>query len=201
MTETGLRERKKLDTRRALAAATLELAVEHGLSAVTVEQIAAAAGVSYRTFFNHFGCKEDALLRPDGPAERGFAEHLADVDPRLAPLPAAREAIRELLAGIDADRGAWHQRLSVIAAEPDLMPRLAERAAADERAMAEVIAERTGLDADVDVYPALLAASLTCALRVTLACWHARGGTEPLDQLFGEAVDALAAGLPGPPAG
>jgi AcrR family transcriptional regulator len=200
VTETGLRERKKLDTRRALAAATLRLALQHGLSAVTVEQIAAEAGVSYRTFFNHFTGKEDALLRPDEPGERGFAGHLAAVDPELAPLSAARAALRTLLAGLDADRTAWHQRLSVIAAEPDLMPRLAERAASDEREMAEAIAARTGLDADVDLYPGLLAAVLGCAVRVTLTRWHARGGAEPLDQLFDEAVDALAAGLPAPPA-
>lgn len=193
----GLRERKKQDTRAALAAATLRLAVEHGLSAVTVEQIAAAAGVSYRTFFNHFSAKEQALLRPHGD-ERGFAEHLAAQDPRLAPLPAAREALRSVVADLDADRDAWLQRLSVIAAEPDLLPRLVELGTADERAMAEAIAARTGLDVDTDVYPALLAAVLGAALRVTLHRWHRRGGEEPLDRLFGEAVDALAAGLPAP---
>lgn len=195
----GLRERKKQDTRAALAAAALQLAVEHGLSAVTVEQIVTAAGVSYRTFFNHFSAKEEALLRPGGD-EPGFAAHLAEQDPGLPSLPAARQALRSVVAVLDADREAWLQRLSVIAAEPDLLPRLVELGAADERAMAEAIAARTGLDVDVDLYPALLAAVLGCALRVTLTRWHQRGGQEPLDRLLGEAIDALAAGLPGPPA-
>ncbi|SOC49770.1 transcriptional regulator, TetR family [Blastococcus aggregatus] len=199
MTTPGLRERKKQDTRAALAAATLRLAVEHGLAAVTVEQIAAAAGVSYRTFFNHFSVKEEALLRPAG-TERTFAVHLAEQEPQLPPLPAARAALRSVLADLDADREAWLQRLSVIAAEPDLLPRLVELGTADERAMAEAIAARTGLDVDTDLYPGLLAAVLSCALRVTLNRWHRRGGREPLDRLFGEAVDALAAGLPGPSA-
>ncbi len=197
----GLRERKKQDTRAALAAAALQLAVEHGLAAVTVEQIATAAGVSYRTFFNHFSAKEEALLRPGGDDEPGFAAHLAEQDPQLPPLQAAREALRPLVAVLDADRDAWLQRLSVIAAEPDLLPRLVELGTADERAMAEAIAVRTGLDADTDLYPALLAASLGCALRVSLARWHQRGGQEPIDRLVGEAVDVLAAGLPGPPSG
>lgn len=196
----GLRERKKQDTRAALAAATLRLAVEHGLAAITVEQIAAAAGVSYRTFFNHFSAKEEALLRPDG-TEAGFAQHLAAQDASLAPLPAARAALRSVLADLDADREAWLQRLTVIAAEPDLLPRLVELGTADERAMTEAIGARTGLDADTDLYPALLAASLGCALRVSLARWHRRGGQESIAQLFGEAVDALAAGLPGPSSG
>lgn len=196
----GLRERKKLDTRAALAAATLRLAAEHGLSAVTVEQIASTAGVSYRTFFNHFSAKEEALLRPAGNDQPGFAALLDRQDPRLAPLPAAREALRAVVAELDADREAWLQRLSVIAAEPDLLPRLVELGTADERAMTEALAARTGLDPDTDLYPGLLAAVLGCALRVTLHRWHRRGGEEPIDRLFGEAVDALAAGLPAPPA-
>ena len=195
----GLRERKKQDTRAALAAAALRLAAEHGLAAVTVEQIATAAGVSYRTFFNHFSAKEEALLRPAGD-EHAFAAHLARQDPALAPLSAAREALRASVAALDADRDAWRQRLSVIAAEPDLLPRLVELGTADERAMAEAIAARTGLDVEADLYPGLLAAVLGCAVRVTLQRWYLRGGQESIDGLLDEAVDALAAGLPGPTA-
>jgi AcrR family transcriptional regulator len=193
----GLRERKKQDTRAALASAALRLAVEHGLSAVTVEQIATAAGVSYRTFFNHFSAKEEALLNPSGD-EPGFADHLSRVDPRLPPLPAAREALRSVVALLDADREAWRQRLAIIEAEPDILPRLAELGSADQRAMAEAIAARTGLDVDTDLYPRLLAAVLNSALRVTLHRWYRRGGQEPMDPLLDEAIDAIAAGLPGP---
>ena len=60
--ETGLRERKKLDTRRALSDAALQLAFDRGgLDAVTREEIAALAGVSLRTFNNYFSGKYEAL--------------------------------------------------------------------------------------------------------------------------------------------
>lgn len=56
------RERRKLATRRALRAATLDLALERGLGDVRIEEITERAGVSARTFFNYFDTKEDAAL-------------------------------------------------------------------------------------------------------------------------------------------
>src|ERR1700684_3472572 len=57
----GLRERKKLATRQALGAAAMRLAVERGLENVFVEDIAAAADVSPRTFNNYFASKYEAI--------------------------------------------------------------------------------------------------------------------------------------------
>jgi AcrR family transcriptional regulator len=56
------RERKKRQTRRLLAETALRLFAEQGYEATTVAQIAAAADVATKTFFNHFRSKEDALL-------------------------------------------------------------------------------------------------------------------------------------------
>src|ERR1700754_4316675 len=58
---TGLRERKKADTRRALSDAALRLAFEQGLDTVTREAIADLAGVALRTFNNYFTGKYEAL--------------------------------------------------------------------------------------------------------------------------------------------
>ena len=58
---TGLRERKKADTKRALSDAALQLAFEHGLENVTREDVANLAGVSVRTFNNYFSGKYEAL--------------------------------------------------------------------------------------------------------------------------------------------
>lgn len=57
----GLRERKKLATKQALALAAMKLAVQRGLENVRVEDIADAANVSRRTFTNYFASKEEAI--------------------------------------------------------------------------------------------------------------------------------------------
>ena len=64
--EPGLRERKRLATRRAIQLAALRLVKDRGLEAVTIDDISHEADVSPRTFFNYFPSKEAALVG-DGP--------------------------------------------------------------------------------------------------------------------------------------
>src|SRR3954470_24359988 len=85
----GLRERKKQQTRDAIAAAALALFLERGYDTVTVADVAEAADVSEKTVFNYFPAKEDLVFanseeklsdraeairsRPPGPpGRRGF---------------------------------------------------------------------------------------------------------------------------------
>jgi AcrR family transcriptional regulator len=57
----GLRERKKVHTRRTLSAAAVQLCLERGYPHVTVGDIADAAGVSRRTFSNYFASKAECV--------------------------------------------------------------------------------------------------------------------------------------------
>jgi AcrR family transcriptional regulator len=58
----GLRETKKIETRRAIAAAGMRLFVTRGFDHVTVGDIARDANVSEKTVFNYFPTKEDIFF-------------------------------------------------------------------------------------------------------------------------------------------
>src|SRR5438067_6572121 len=74
---SGLRERKKTETRYALMVAALRLFAERGFDAVTTEDIAEAANVSPRTFFRYFETKADAVLGFAPARIAILQEHLA----------------------------------------------------------------------------------------------------------------------------
>ncbi|GAA3383575.1 TetR family transcriptional regulator [Cryptosporangium minutisporangium] len=59
---TGLRLRRRLETAAEIEAAAFELFEQRGSEHTTVDDIAAAAGVSPRTFFRYFPTKEEAVL-------------------------------------------------------------------------------------------------------------------------------------------
>src|SRR3981189_1182042 len=58
----GVRERTRLAIRKELAEARVRLFTERGFAETTAREIAAAVGVSERTFFRYFGSKEDVVL-------------------------------------------------------------------------------------------------------------------------------------------
>ncbi|MHC1560221.1 acyl-CoA-like ligand-binding transcription factor [Actinomycetospora sp. C-140] len=195
---TGLRERKKLRTRHALGAAALELAVGHGLAEVTVEQIAEAADVSPRTFFNYFSSKEEAIVAADVERARLMGERLAARPADEPVLSSVRAVVREMVAGAGDRQREWIGQVRLVRANPTLVPHQLAAYATIESHLAEVIAERTGLDAH-DLYPAVTAAAVMSATRAATTRWLAADGRADLTACLDEALDLLAHGLENPP--
>ena len=94
----GLRERKRRETLQRISEVGLELFVAQGYEATTIDAIAAAAGISRRTFFYYFDSKEDILLAYVG----GFADALKALVIENAsagtPLDIVRDAVLKLVA-------------------------------------------------------------------------------------------------------
>jgi AcrR family transcriptional regulator len=60
--QEGLRERKRRETLARISEVALELFLAKGFDATTLDEIAAAAGISRRTFFYYFNSKDEILL-------------------------------------------------------------------------------------------------------------------------------------------
>ena len=195
---SGLRERKKLATRLALHEAALRLVAERGLDHVSVDDIAARADVSPRTFFNYFSSKDDAVLGLDPEATHRQVQAFAARPASESPVEALRAVSMEQAEEMAGETELWPLRLTVIDAHPALFGRLAATFGESERVMAEAIAQRTGTRVGADVYPTLLAGVAGVAIRTALHRWLATDFTASLPVLVDEAWDALRAGLPAP---
>ncbi len=166
---TGLRERKKAATREALGDAARSLCVERGLDGVTVEQIAHAAGVSLRTFFNYFSSKEEAVVAGDSAAAEAFVRAFAARPAEEALLTALREALQSAFpAQVDLDR---LRQLRELRRTPALLPHVLAAYSTRELELAAVIAERCGLDPDADPYPVMAASMIASSLRAAVQWW------------------------------
>jgi AcrR family transcriptional regulator len=199
----SLRERKKRATRRSLRRVALDLVAQRGFSHVTVEDIAEAADVSPRTFFNYFPSKEAALfgMDPDRVAElRARLAHQAPGEPvldvlRTVMISDARMVADELIE-LGGDPADWLRRVKEARADPHLRAAQSAQMAMLDRAIATGLAERLGTDPERDPYPGVLAAAATGVFRASLAFWANSGGSVPLDHLVDQAFRALADGLP-----
>jgi AcrR family transcriptional regulator len=88
----GLRERKKLRTRAVLIDAAMDLCLKQGYAQTTVEQIAASADVSPRTFSRYFPTKDAVFLTLIDDYAHEVAIELETVDAQIGPLEAMRRA-------------------------------------------------------------------------------------------------------------
>jgi len=199
----SLRERKKLATRRLLRRIALDLVAERGFANVTVEDIAAAADVSARTFFNYFTSKEAALFGTEPDRLAVLRERLAHDLPGEPVLDALRavmasdaQTVAEELRALGGDPADWVRRMKEAHADPHLRAARAAQMAMVERAITEGLAERLGTDPERDPYPGLLAATAAGVFRTSMSFWAGSGGTAPLDLLITLAFQALAGGLP-----
>jgi len=188
----GLRERKKRATREALRLAALRLAVQKGWEQVRVEDIAAEAGVSPRTFNNYFASKDEAFLAT--AYDRG-----ARMQAALAARPGGERlwsAVIEAVVHGFADEAVDLRQARRIRPTPTLAAEQLKATAVIEQGLAEGIARRIGADTEHDLYPRLVAAAATSAARVTFAHWLRTNSELPFPLVLRDALQRVAAGLP-----
>lgn len=145
----GLRERKKQRTRALLVDAAVKLCLQQGYHRTTVEQIAAAADVSPRTFSRYFTTKEAVLVTVMDDLVEAAANELATIPMSVPPLEALCRAHSDMLRRVNSGRvpdlsagkislmvtvlsSAGELRTAAVAARPDsIVHRVANRLGMD----------------------------------------------------------------------
>ena len=192
---SGLRERHRERTRAELEEAALRLFDERGYDAVTVEDIAAAADVSRRTFFRYFPGKEDVFFGDQKERAEQLRQALAACPRQEPPLSALRHAVLVMTADIELDREQLLRRARIMAATPSLYARSQVQQRSGEQFVAELMAEWLGVDPAVDLRPGIVAAASLATIRVAFNAWLAGGGEGDLPGMVAKALDLLDGGL------
>lgn len=183
-----LRARKRARTRADLSRAALALFAERGFAATTVDDIAAAADVSRRTFFRHYGTKEAAAF-PD--REDRLARLRAALGPRGAPeLDRVREGLGALARDYEGRRDDVRAHQQVIRSEPALLAHQRELDAEWVEALAEALC-----DPQRPYRTRVLAHAVVGVLRASFDAWLADDAPDDLAAPVLEGLELLAHGF------
>ncbi|MDR1800074.1 MAG: TetR/AcrR family transcriptional regulator [Bifidobacteriaceae bacterium] len=187
-----LRERKKMLVMETIQRTALDLFDERGFGNVTIEEVAAAAGVSPSTVYRLFGSKDRLVTYDefDRLMVEGFLGHLAT----MAPLAAARATLVDLTPVINAGGNEITRRLRYMAQEPSVMAALAAETVTSGTYLGQLIAQSPGAPADA-TQAALIGPILAVTLVTALQLWYQGGCAESYAQVVARCLDLLESGL------
>jgi AcrR family transcriptional regulator len=167
MTTTGLRERKKRETRQQISDVATAMFAERGFDAVTISQVAEAAGVAKMTVTNYFPRKEDLVFDRAETVVASLAAAIAARAPGESLLTAIRRDYAQAAARADVTLGlSGPDFAAMIEASPVLVSRSREMLDQREQALGDAIAAETGVD---DPQQRVVAALLASVHRVLSA--------------------------------
>ncbi len=192
----GLRERKKRRTTQALQDSAQALFTKKGYEHTTVDDIAAAAGVSTRTFYRYFAGKDDVVLRPLGDVLEQHRELLASRPKDEPPLQALRESLVDFAPA--AEEFATRERVELIRETRELRRGALDVCSGWHEAVASDLAARQSGD---DRRGLWLASGMAITLGLgSLKVWIEKGGrpqglAQSVLETFGSVGELLRQGI------
>ena len=188
-TPNDLRERKRRVTLDRIAEVGLKLFVENGYEATTLDAIAAASGISRRTFFYYLKSKEDVLLAHEsGNFPQALRPTFLKQSPKQSPLNAARKTFLALASMYQTQESIIADRI-LRSIEP-LRLRKEALLVQMEELLAEAMYE---MWPDRSKRPALRMAAMMAigTLRLAKDNWRENDAAHPLTHYIDEAFDLL----------
>ncbi|TFC50824.1 TetR/AcrR family transcriptional regulator [Cryobacterium sp. TMT1-21] len=187
--EPGLRERKRLATRRAIQRAVLTLSCDRGLEKVTVEDISRVADISPRTFFNYFASKDAALVGDElDLASEPEIEAFVHAGPSEDILAQLAVLLSDSLRSTEGDREIHQLRRTVMKENPYLFGMRMATLRTFEGRLQEIIGRRFVTDhpelgaesAELQQKALLFTLVTVAALRHAWRCWAEEEPARPL---------------------
>ena len=199
----SLRERKRQQTRQELAGAAIRLFGEKGYEQTTVAEIAAAAGVSTKTFFNYFASKDEVLFPHLSRRIKAAVALIEQREPddQLADVLVA--AMQHMLADAlteEVNGGLAAARLPMIMSVPAVQAATLHRYFLAETQLAEAL-HRAYPDAlDLAAAAAVIGSVMGAAIAAALVCLQEGNTTEQLRAAVERAIGIAIHGVRHTPA-
>jgi mycofactocin system transcriptional regulator len=191
--ELSRRGRPPGTSARELELIALRLFTAQGFEATTVEEIAAAAGVSRRTFFRYFDSKAAVLWHEfDGEVD-ALRATFAEIPDDVPMMRAIREAVVAVNRYRADDVAELRTRMSLIGSIPALQASAGPHYDAWELAVSEFAAARLGQPAD-SLYPLTIGRTTLAACRAAFDTW-VKGADADLTVFLEAALVALENGF------
>jgi mycofactocin system transcriptional regulator len=187
------RGRPRETSARELELVALDLFAKQGFAQTSVEQIAAGAGVSKRTFFRYFDSKTAVLWHDFDNEVEELRAAFAEVPDGTPVMTAIRDVVVSVNRYRAEDVPELRTRMQLISTDPALEASAAIRYDAWERAVAEFAAARLGEPADA-LLPLAIGRTTLAACRAAYEVWLARADAD-LTTYLDHALRALAAGF------
>jgi len=186
----GLRERKRQQTRERLTRAAMALFLERGFEATTLDDIAAAADISRRSFFHYFASKEDVVFAWHDEFTAALTAVIAARPAGESMLSTAENAIAAMVRQLEPGEAMAMAQLK--RDNPALQARDQVKYEKLERALAEALGKRAGHKTE-RLQARLVAMIATGAMRIGGELWAAEGAREKPEALVKRTFTAIRA--------
>jgi AcrR family transcriptional regulator len=191
---TYARDERRTAMTRTIERAALDLFTRHGFFEVSVDDLAAAAGISQRTFFRYFDSKSDILLGYRRRLDERLLEALRERPANEGPITALRQAYLATSTVAEDDRELVLLRARAVSAAPALLARSRGEQMAGTDAIADELAVRMGARED-DPRPRIAATAMSTVANAEWEAWVSGDGCgDPADRIAA-ALDVLQRGL------
>ncbi|MEJ3655502.1 helix-turn-helix domain-containing protein [Actinomycetes bacterium KLBMP 9759] len=182
----SLREQRRAETQAAIQSHAVRLFTERGYDATTVNDVAAAAGVSPMTLYRHFPTKEDLVLHDQH--NRLVAERIAATP---VGMPLVRRIGRSLVESVATlDQRFLLARLQLMITAPALRAKHLDNNYTLQQAIVQAVLGERAADRDADFRAQAAASACLAAMHIALVRWAAEDGRPDLPALIAEALVA-----------